>query len=271
MKDNERYSRQSFLGLGADERIGRCVVGVVGLGGGGSHIVQQLAHIGFKRYVLYDGDTVEESNLNRLVGGRTADVIAKTPKLHIATMMVLGLQPDADIEGFAGRWQDNPEPLRSCNLIFGCVDTYAGRDELERCARRYLVNYIDIGMDVRQIGDSAPVIGGQVILSMPGSLCMHCMGFLTEEKLAIEGTRYGDSGGRPQVVWPNGVLASTAVGIGVDLITDWSSYTRGYIYLGYDGNRGTVTPHWRTRNLKDVTACSHYPPEQVGNPIMNYL
>ena len=47
----DRYSRQSFLGPGSEARIARCTVGVAGLGGGGSHIVQQLAHIGFKRYV----------------------------------------------------------------------------------------------------------------------------------------------------------------------------------------------------------------------------
>jgi ThiF family len=58
-------------------------VGLAGLGGGGSHIVQQLAHIGFQRFVVYDGDVVEESNLNRLVGATSIDVPAETPKLYI--------------------------------------------------------------------------------------------------------------------------------------------------------------------------------------------
>jgi molybdopterin/thiamine biosynthesis adenylyltransferase len=49
-------------------------VGLAGLGGGGSHIVQQLAHIGFQRFVVYEGDVVEESNLNRLVGATSIDV-----------------------------------------------------------------------------------------------------------------------------------------------------------------------------------------------------
>ena len=61
---------------------------VVGLGGGGSHIVQQLAHIGFQRYVIYDHDVVEESNLNRLVGATPIDVLAETSKLHIAKKMI---------------------------------------------------------------------------------------------------------------------------------------------------------------------------------------
>jgi tRNA A37 threonylcarbamoyladenosine dehydratase len=87
----DRYLRQSFLGLASDELISQCTVAVVGLGGGGSHVVQQLAHIGFQNYVIYDDDIVEETNLNRLIGGKSFDVLAGTPKLHVAKTMVYGL------------------------------------------------------------------------------------------------------------------------------------------------------------------------------------
>jgi hypothetical protein len=39
---SERHSRQSFLGEEFEQTCEVCVVGVVGLGGGGSHIAQQL-------------------------------------------------------------------------------------------------------------------------------------------------------------------------------------------------------------------------------------
>jgi hypothetical protein len=60
------------------------------------------------------------------------------------------------------------------------------------------------------------------------------MGFLTEEKLAEEAARYGKAGARPQVIWPNGVLASAAVGLGVELT--------------YDGNQGTLSRSPMLRN-----------------------
>jgi len=69
---------------------------------------------------------------------------------------------------------------------------------------------------------------------------MRCFGFLTEERLSQEAARYGDVGPRPQVVWANGALASTAVGVAVDLLTDWTKALRTPVYLSYDGNRGTV-------------------------------
>jgi hypothetical protein len=260
----DRYSRQSFLGPDSEEFIRRCTVTVPGLGGGGSHVVQQLAHIGFQNYVLYDGDSVEESNLNRLIGAKAADALAETPKLHLAKMMIYGLQPQAKIRGFACKWQEHPEPMRESQIVIGCVDSYKGREELEIACRRYLMHYIDIGMDVH--GKDRPVIGGQIIQSSPGGLCMRCMGFLTDDKLAKEAALYGNAGGRPQVVWPNGVLASTAVGLAVDLVTNWTRKQRSHAYLVYDGNEGTVTPSVTLRNL-NISVCPHFIADEIGDPV----
>jgi hypothetical protein len=71
---NLRHSRQSFLGRDSETIISTAKLGIVGLSGGGSHLVQQLGHIGFRRFAIYDPDHVDESNLNRLVGATFADV-----------------------------------------------------------------------------------------------------------------------------------------------------------------------------------------------------
>lgn len=260
----ERFSRQSFLGPDSEERIARCTVGVAGLGGGGSHTIQQLAHIGFQRFVIYDGDAVEDSNLNRLVGAVSIDVAAETPKLHVAKRMIYGLQPHASVKGFAGIWQDSPEALRECQIVFGCVDSYQGRHELEVACRRYLMHYIDIGMDVH--GQDRPSIGGQIILSSPGGPCMRCVGFLTEAKLAAEAARYGNAGARPQVIWPNGVLASTAVGLAVDLVTGWTGRALSHAYLAYDGNTGHVKESVTLRHF-NFTGCCHFSEVDLGDPV----
>jgi len=265
---SERYSRQSFLGPNADEQVAQSTLGFAGLGGGGSHLVQQCALIGFQRYVLFDDDLVEESNLNRLVGATTIDALSQTPKLLLAKTMIFSLQSSARVTGFASKWQENPQALRNCQIVFGGVDDYKGRHELEVACRRYLMHYIDIGMDVH--GKENPVIGGQVILSSPGGPCMRCMGFLTDEKLAQEAARYGDAGPRPQVVWPNGVLASTAVGLAVDLVTNWTRRERAYEYLVYDGNNGTVKQSATLRNFK-FTGCPHFSTVDIGDPVFTEL
>lgn len=265
-----RYQRQSFLGATAQDDIAEYIVGIVGLGGGGSHIVQQLAHLGFQRYRIFDHDYVSTSNLNRLIGAALADAEQKTPKILVAERIIRGLQPSADIAAFSSRWQDEPATLRECQIIFGCVDTYAGRDELEAFCRRYLMSYIDIGMDIVKGADAIPVIGGQVILSIPGSPCMRCMNFLTPERLNAEAALYGETGGRPQVVWSNGILASAAVGTAIELLTNWCASELPCLYLQYDGNRRTMKPHFIASSL-NAKSCLHYPADAVGKPVFQNI
>jgi molybdopterin/thiamine biosynthesis adenylyltransferase len=264
---NTRYQRQSFLGEDSQEIIERATVGIVGLGGGGSHIDQQAAHIGFKRYALYDPQMAEDTNLNRLVGAAIRDIGRE--KLKIARRTIRGLQPDATILSIIDRWQSNPEPLMGCDIVFGGVDSFQDRDELETFCRRHLILYVDIGMDIHQVDGEPPRMAGQVILSAPGHACMKCLGFITPEKLAKEAQAYGAAGPRPQVIWPNGVLASSAVGLAVDALTGWTREMRAPVYLSYDGNSGQITEHPRLQYAPKV--CLHYPLANAGKPIMTIL
>ena len=118
-------------------------------------------------------------------------------------------------------------------------------------------------MDVHKVPDHGFSIAGQIILSMPGSVCLRCMQFITEKKLAAEAAKYGVAGNRPQVVWPNGILASTAVGIAVDLITGWTRISDRKIYLSYDGELGHVTDNPRIEHCCEN--CSHYQLTDTGD------
>ena len=120
-------------------------------------------------------------------------------------------------------------------------------------------------MDVHDLGDQF-AISGQVILSMPGEICMRCMGFLTNDLLAREAENYGAAGSKPQVIWPNGVLASLAVGIFMQLVTPWNKQHRRVWYLEYDGNSQTVATSNRLEYVKNTT-CQHFSSlEDLGDP-----
>jgi hypothetical protein len=123
-------------------------------------------------------------------------------------------------------------------------------------------------MDVHDLGNKQYLIGGQVILSMPGKPCLRCSGLITDERLALEASKYGAAGSRPQVVWSNGVLASTAVGLVVQLLTPWFKGLPEFVYLDYDGNLGTITPNGRMSLLQEKV-CKHHPPEETGDPLFD--
>lgn len=261
----KRLTRQSFLGRGSGQVLAAARAGLVGLGGGGSHIAQQTAHVGFGRYVLTDPQDVELSNTNRLVGATLADARQKTAKVAVAKRLILGLEPSAEVKPLRQKWQDCVDDLRECDVIFGAVDGLKCRDELERFCRSHLIPYIDIGMTVTKVPGHGFLISGQVIQSLPGQPCMHCAQFITAEKLDQETRKYGDAGANPQVIWPNGVLASTAVGLAVRLLSPWAQGEE-FIYLSYDGNSGTMQQSGIAQLVRDQP-CPHHPPTEVGDPL----
>ena len=262
---SERLSRQGVLGPNSDTILRSLRIGVVGVGGGGSHIAQQLAHIGVGHFVLIDPDVVEESNLNRLVGATVDDARRRTPKVTVARRMIRRVAPDTVVEARKATWQRDALRLRDCDAIFGCVDSFAARDELERMARRYLVPYFDIGMDVHVQPDGY-AITGQVAASIPGMPCLRCMTVLTPKLIANEAAQYGKAGPRPQVIWPNGVLASTAVALLIQLVTPWSRTADTPVIVEYDGNRHEL--RWGAANSFLTSAkCPHFDAlEDLGDP-----
>ena len=252
------FSRQSFLGPDSERALAETRVTIVGLGGGGSHIAQQLAHLGVGAVRLIDPQEIEASNLNRLVGATQADVEAARPKVEILRGLILGVRPTTHVHIAQKRWQQADELIKDAHVVFGCVDGYQQRDYLESAARRFAIPYIDIGMDVAKVVPDHFAVAGQVIVSRPGEPCMRCIGFLNSERLAREENTYGDAGINPQVVWTNGTLASLAVGEFIKLRSPWLPTHDRFVWLELDGNRQTVTASRQPEYHKIPECCPHH-------------
>lgn len=252
------FDRQSFLGEDSERILGACRVGIVGLGGGGSHVVQQLAHVGVGNFLLIDHDHIESTNLNRLVGATALDVDQQRQKVYIADRVARAVNPEAEVVCQPMEWPRCARLLRDRHVVFGCLDDMRPRLELEAACRRYHIPYIDIGMTVSSTAQGFR-ISGQIVVSVPGGLCLRCYGF----RAAPVEPRYGNAGGNPQVVWSNGLLASAAVGAFVQLVTPWHPGLTTH-YLEYDGN-GQELRRSDFDGLLPGT-CVHYPPQEIGDP-----
>lgn len=266
---SEQFIRQSFLGEDSESVLYGTRIAIIGYGGGGSHVGQQAGHAGFGDILVIDPDIVEEKNLNRLVGATHDDVMKATPKVEVAERIVSGVFPKGVVCGIRDKWTNQIERLRNRHIILGCVDSFAERAALERFCRRFLIPYIDIGMDVIERDDCFQIVG-QTVLSTPDHACLRCLGIIDEETLAKEerARQYGDAGPKPQVVWPNGVLASTAVGLAVQLVTPWQGKTSLSAHLEYNGNLGTLAESGRHKAfVAKRMACTHYKPEELGDPL----
>lgn len=262
---NPRSDRQSFLGDDHEMIIQSTPIAIIGLCGGGSHIAQQLAHIGFIDFIICDFDHVEYSNLSRMVGAIPSDASNGVKKTAVIQRMINDINPDATVRVIDGPWQSKQEALRDRTVIFGCVDSISVRDELERFCRRFLIAYIDIGMDVHKHNEGYS-ISGQSIVSLPLAPCMRCLGLINDAAIGNEQKQYGAAGGKPQVVWPNGVLASLAISQLMSLILPWSNSVEPSIMLEYDGNRHTVRDSFKLPILEQKV-CPHYGnATDIGDP-----
>jgi len=79
--DTDRFERQIRLfGEDGQKKIQNASVAIVGAGGLGSHVVQQLGFLGVGSLIIIDPDELEETNRNRLIGVHYDDPIPGTKK-----------------------------------------------------------------------------------------------------------------------------------------------------------------------------------------------
>ena len=72
----ERFERNTrFFGEEGQRILRETLVAIVGVGGLGTHVVQQLALLGVGELSLVDHEELDRTNLNRYVGARHSDPI----------------------------------------------------------------------------------------------------------------------------------------------------------------------------------------------------
>jgi molybdopterin-synthase adenylyltransferase len=199
------------------------------------------------------------------VGATNADVKERTKKVDVAFRIVASLVDGEHSRGIASNWQEALEELKGCDAIVGALDSVSAKDQLDSFCKRYAMLYIDLGMDVHKL-EGGYFIAGQVVMTSPGGPCLRCLGLVTDAALATEGGRYGAAGAKPQVVWPNGLLASLAVGLLAQQVTPWHPRHVSTAYLEYDGNKQTVRESARLNEALRRT-CSHRPRGESGDAL----
>ncbi len=243
-----RLDRQSrAIGPRSEQKLAAAKVAVFGLSGGGSHVVQQLAHQGVGTLIVVDDDRVDQTNLGRLVGAVHTDV-DRTLKVDLAERVASAIDPGITVVKVPERFPTAASlaAVKEADILVACVDRFDVREAINVFARRHLLPLVDVGMTIRSSGERLVAADGQVIVSLPGHPCMRCW-FLTDAVLSAERRdrpagydANPDAEGDPQVVSMNGVLASEASNVVLDLITGYSGGSRSAKSWQYDGRTGQL-------------------------------
>ena len=185
MQVSARYDRQArALGKEGQALLSDLRVGVVGAGGLGSHVIQQLVHLGVGHVVVVEPDSVAESNLSRLVGAYRSDARLGRKKTKVFRRLGRNLGSDTTIVEVVRSVTDaaGAVPLLGCDLIVGCTDNHWSRSVLNSIAYQYYVPVLDLGVEL-QAGGAA---GGRVTWLAPGTPCLWCLGILDPERVRVE-------------------------------------------------------------------------------------
>lgn len=220
-----RFDRQARLFGAAGQRIlGGMKVTVVGAGGGGSMLIEQLAHLGVGALTVIDFDVIKDVNLSRIVGATKGDACERRKKIDVLRRLVKTIAPECVYTGIDGDFNDLNvvETVLDTDFIFLATDTMSSRLVLNAVVHQYLIPAIQIGAKVDLRPDHAI---GQIYVAVrpvfPSHGCLYCNSLIEPMRLQAEYRTAEEEVAQnylnepeivdPSVVSLNGIAASHAV------------------------------------------------------------
>lgn len=204
-KDLRRYQRnQRTISLDDQEKLFNSTAAVIGCGGLGGYIAEELARLGVGRLILFDGDRFDVTNLNRQILVTESNL--GQWKVEAARARLQAVNSGVQVECIRDWFEEqSAEPyLRGANIVFDALDSITARLALERTSHR-----LGIPMVFASIAGWFGLLG----LSLPGDFSVK----------KLFGTHARDNRGM-EVSWGNpaftpAVVASMAVAEGVKVLT----------------------------------------------------
>ncbi|MBI3504678.1 MAG: ThiF family adenylyltransferase [Proteobacteria bacterium] len=245
-----RFDRQvRAFGAGGQRRLRDLQVAIVGLGGTGSLAAQQLAHLGIRSFILVDPDTIEDTNLNRVVGAQADDVGGS--KVGVAQQYIERFAADARVRPVIGDVvrASVARRLADADVILCCTDSHGSRSVVQQVAYQFLIPCIDVGSTITADRGTITGIFGRVQLVGPDQPCLWCTGLLSSDQVRKDMTSeferradpyiQGAQEPAPSVISLNGTVVSLAVTMLLGVVTSVPVDAR---HLIYNARASTLRP-----------------------------
>lgn len=187
---DKRFDRQVRLfGEAGQARLRALRVAVIGAGGGGSILLEQLAHLGVGNLVAIDYDVVKRHNLSRIMGATDADARAGVKKVEVARRFSTSIDPSIRFEAIDGDIADLDvaERLADVDYMLLATDTATARLVANAVAQSFLIPLVQIGAKVETRPDgSIEQIYTAVRPVLPRRGCLACAGLIDPMALQRE-------------------------------------------------------------------------------------
>jgi molybdopterin/thiamine biosynthesis adenylyltransferase len=166
--------------------LGVLRVGVVGAGGTGSAVCEQLARLGVGEILVADGQNLEASNVTRVYGSAVADQGRHKADIQADHLRRIGLGTEVRVFGRDVTYRSVLQEFRFCDVIFGCTDDEWGRALLNRLALYYHVPVFDMGVKIDSHDGRIRSVNGRVTTLMAGTPCLLCRGRISADRVRAE-------------------------------------------------------------------------------------
>lgn len=190
--DDEELDDRQIRALGqlANSKIRQLSVGIVGAGGTGSPLAEQLARMGVRELILVDPDIIETaSNLRRVVGSIAEDLATRSAKVDVVArhLAAAGLGTVVRTCRSDVRTEDAARTLLDADVVISTTDTHSSRSFVNQLAHQYLLPTIDVGVKVgtSKRGDVTGMPTDVRVL-LPDTGCLWCSGILDSARIRAE-------------------------------------------------------------------------------------
>lgn len=262
-----KYDRQArLLGAGGNEILRQLRVGIIGLGGVGSLLVEYLARLGVGGMIVVDPDRVDLTNLPRMPGATQWDALAvltaegrpewlrrlgrrlATKKVTLARRVALRANPNLAFTAIDGDIADADVAARftGVDYLFLAADSMQARLVANAIVHQYLIPGVQMGAKATPdptTGRLAQVFSVVRPIN-PASGCLWCSGLVSPSRLQEEdlseperrAQRYVDDVDvvAPSVITLNAVAAAHAANDFLFAVTGLASETAALDYMRHD-------------------------------------
>jgi len=161
-------------------------VAIVGAGGTGSSVAEQLIRLGVGYLLIIDGGKFEGSNVNRVYGSRVTDEGVAKPRIVKRSADTIGLGTVVEIIDRPITYASAMMRLKDCDVVFGCTDDQWGRSLLTTFALRYVTPVFDMGVAVDSADGVVDRIEGRVTTLLPRAACLYCRNRISPQGIRAE-------------------------------------------------------------------------------------
>jgi len=248
------FLARTTLALGLDVMrsiVSDQTIAIVGVGGLGSVIAENLIHMGFQSVQLIDPDVVEITNLNRIVGACHSDALESRLKVEVVGEHLRKINPEATVEAHATGIEDEsmlPVLMRS-DWIVVATDNHFSRYHAQKVALTLGIPLLSAGVNITIENGIIADWSGEVIVARSGDgICLNCLGRINPtlvaayehradaigEELVRKGYVTGQEVKEPAVKTLNAILGAMAA----DTLINQTTLRQAHVPIWiYESNR----------------------------------